>query len=65
MELTNALAEGYVDPALEGQTVTFICPRGLTLNGSNSSMCMENGEWEPDPRKVECTGRPVTTIGMS
>ena len=61
MEQTTALAEGYVDPALEGQTITFICPRGLILSGSNSSTCMENGEWEPDPREVECTGTPVTT----
>ena len=61
MEQTTALAEGYVDPALEGRTVTFICPRGQILNGSNSSTCMGNGEWEPDPREVECTGTPVTT----
>ena len=26
MELTNALAMGYVDPALEGQIITFTCP---------------------------------------
>ena len=56
MELTNALAEGYMDPALEGQIVMFICPRGPILNGSNSSVCMGNGEWEPDPREFECTG---------
>jgi hypothetical protein len=75
MELTNAVAVDYLDPALEGQTVMFICPLGQTLNGSNSSTCMGNGEWEPDPGEVECTGTPAagtdelvtvgtTTIGI-
>ena len=69
MELTNALAVGYVDSALEEQIITFSCPPGQTLNGSNSSTRMGNGEWEPDPGEVECisgmgtTG--VTTSGMS
>jgi hypothetical protein len=61
MEVTSALAVGYIDPALEGQSITFICPRGQILNGANSSTCMENGEWEPDPREIECTGSTVTT----
>ena len=56
MELTNALAVGYVEPALEGHTITFTCPPGQTLNGSNSSTCMGNGKWEPDPGEVECIG---------
>ena len=59
----------YVDSAREGQTIMFICPPGQMLNGSNSSSCMGNGEWEPDPGEVECisgmgtTG--VTTSSMS
>ena len=69
MKVTNALAVGYVDPALEGQTIIFICPPGQTLNGSNSSICMGNGEWEPDPGEVECISEMgttgVTTSGMS
>ena len=68
MELTNAIALAYVDPALEGQNITFACPPGQTLNGYNSSMCMENGEWEPDPREVECTDGMETTgvtLGIS
>ena len=56
MELTNAVAVGYEDPVLEGQTIIFNCPHGQTLNGSSSSTCMGNGEWEPDPRGIECTG---------
>ena len=68
MELTNALAADYVDPALEGQTITFTCLPHQILNGSNLSTCMGNGEWEPDPREVECTGGMGTTgvtLGMS
>ena len=61
MELTNAIVMGYTDPALEGQNITFACPPYQTLNGSNSSTCMGNGEWEPDPREVECTGAMGTT----
>jgi hypothetical protein len=61
MELTNALAVGYLDPALEGQTVTFTCPPGQILNGFNSSTCMGNAGWEPDPIGVECTGGMGTT----
>ena len=61
MELTNALALGYVDPAREGQIITFICPHAQTLNGSNSATCMGNGEWEPDPGEVECIGGMGTT----
>ena len=47
---------GYEDPAREGQNISFICPSGQALSGPNSSICMENGEWEPDPGEVECTG---------
>ena len=61
MELTNALAMGYVDPALEGQIITFTCPPGQILNGYTSSACMGNGEWEPDLREVQCTGGFITT----
>ena len=61
MKVTNALAVGYVDPAREGQTIIFICPRGQILNGSNSFTCMGNGEWEPDPGEVECIGGMGTT----
>ena len=46
----------YRDPALEGTTVMFSCPTGLTLTGSSSSTCMEDGEWEPDLREIKCKG---------
>ena len=73
MELTNTIvAMGYIDPALKGQNITFTCPPGQTLNGSSSSTCMGNGEWEPDPTEVVCTSTAIifdttlvttTTIG--
>ena len=65
MELTNAIVMGYTDPALEGQNIIFACPPFQTLNGSNSSTCMGNGEWEPDPRDVECTDGMRTTGAMT
>ena len=43
-------------PMLEGSIITVSCPSGYSLTGSNASTCMGNGEWEPDPRKAECTG---------
>ena len=42
---------------VEGSTITFSCPPGLVLNGSNSATCTGNGEWEPDPRGLICRGK--------
>jgi hypothetical protein len=61
VDLTSAIAVDYVDPALEGQIITFACSPGQILSGPSTSTCMGNAEWEPDPREVECTGTPVTT----
>ena len=47
---------GYIIPAREGTNITLLCPPGLELIGPNTSMCMGNGKWEPDPMKVECKG---------
>ena len=44
------------DIYLEGAIVTFTCPPGQVLVGRNMSTCTGNGEWEPDPREVECKG---------
>ena len=56
----KVIAVGYEDPALEGENIMFACPPGLIFSGANSSTCMGNGEWEPDPREVHCTGGLVT-----
>ena len=45
-----------MDPAIEGTTVTFECPPEYILIGPNTTTCMGNGEWKPDPRDVECKG---------
>ena len=46
---------GYEEPAQQGESITFACTSGLELSGPNSSTCMRNGEWEPDPGEVNCT----------
>ena len=57
----NVRITGYEDPALEGEVITFTCSFGLELNGPISSSCIGNGEWEPDPREVNCIGVLITT----
>ena len=54
--IADLIIDGFEDPALEGENITFTCNNGLILVGPNSSTCMGNGEWEPDPREVNCTG---------
>ena len=46
--------EAYNDLPVEGSTVRFSCPPGLVLIGPNSAICLENGEWEPDPSQLMC-----------
>ena len=41
-------------PVMEGFVVGFSCRSEFILSGPNSSTCRKNGEWEPDPREVEC-----------
>ena len=62
---TNVITVGYEHPALEGDNITFICPTGVILSGPNSSACMGNGEWEPDPRVVNCTSELRMTTGTT
>jgi hypothetical protein len=51
----------YVAPAVEGTTVTFKCPSQYDLIGPNITVCMGNGEWEPDPREIVCRGMAVSS----
>ena len=53
------IGHGYSIPtvALEGDSISFTCSSGFLLTGPNSSTCMGNGEWEPDPREVACHKR--------
>ena len=45
---------GFKEPAVEDSIVTFGCPPGLVLSGPNASKCIRNGEWEPDPKNLQC-----------
>ena len=55
---------GYKQPAIEGTVITLSCPDGLILTGPTMYTCMGNGEWEPDPREVECKGM-YTSVHLS
>ena len=54
-QLDDSVAISSTDPAVEGTTVTVMlhCPTGSV---SFSSTCMKNGEWEPAPNKMNCSG---------
>ena len=52
----------YSDPALEGASVTFGCPPELVLVGSNTSTCMGNGQWNPNPANIACKGETVCIL---
>ena len=47
----------FDDPALVHSNASLICPSEMVLIGSNTSICKESGNWEPDPSKVECRGQ--------
>ena len=57
----DVIVVGYEDPALEGENIIFTCPTGAILTGHNMSTCVENGEWEPNSREVECSVLVTTT----
>ena len=41
-------------PLIEGAIIKFSCPPEHALIGPNVTTCMGSGEWEPDPREVQC-----------
>jgi hypothetical protein len=51
--IISANTEG---PILGGSTISYSCSNGRTLTGFNTSTCMDNGHWEPDPVDTSCTG---------
>ena len=57
--ITNATLSGIVSPHEPrcGDRVVLSCPPGLILTGPNTTTCMKNGEWEPDPRHATCRGK--------
>ena len=52
------LVLNYNNYFTEGSNVTLSCNDSamFELIGPGIITCNENGEWEPDPRKVECKG---------
>ena len=57
VEDVGVLVMEYSDPALEGASVTFGSSSELILVGANTSTCMENGQWNPDPSNIACAGQ--------
>ena len=55
-----SISYGNTTPLLKGSTLSYSCSPGLVLVGPNTATCMENGEWEPDPREVNCTSEVNT-----
>ena len=49
------------DPPVMETNATFSCLPGYVFRGPYMSTCMENGKWEPDPRKAECLGEVYCT----
>jgi hypothetical protein len=44
-------------PWLEGHTISYSCAsQGLKVTETNTSTCMDNGQWEPDPSDITCIG---------
>ena len=41
-----------------GTIADLSCPSGMIPNGTNTTVCTGNGEWEPDPKDVQCIGVP-------
>ena len=39
---------------VNGDSIIFKCSPGKTLSGPNTTTCMEDGRWYPDPGEVEC-----------
>ena len=62
--ITNATmsSHGMGSPPRDGDSVVLSCPPGLALTGPNLTTCMENGEWEPDPRHAACRGKIFYTV---
>ena len=66
MTVTATATGQNVFPVPAGANITLSCPLGQVLIGSNIVECMENGEWEPDPREAKCSGnyRGMLAIGL-
>ena len=56
-ENKSLVIANYSCPAIEETIAVFSCnSSGYRLTGPSTVTCMGNGEWVPDPRKVQCEG---------
>ena len=46
----------------EGVEIMFTCPPDFLLSGADTSTCMEDGQWLPNPSQVECRGKCDTYV---
>ena len=53
----NNLKSATMVSGLSYVNIGFSCPSKLVLTGPNLSMCMSNGEREPDPGEVTYKGK--------
>ena len=56
-QLTVVVPDYYFIPIV-GANVSLSCndSPGLVLTGPNTTTCMDNGQWEPDLKKLKCKG---------
>ena len=47
---------------LQGTNITFMCQSGKILIGHDESTCTDNGQWEPNPNRIECKGKNRSII---
>lgn len=60
MPILRAVIVNTEGPLIGGIMISYSCSIGQTISGPNTSTCMDNGQWEPDPMDTSCAG--ITTI---
>ena len=57
----NAL--NYSEPAVLGTMVSFNCSRPKeVLVGSNTAICIDDGQWVPDPKQLQVNCKGINEI---
>ena len=60
MPILRAVIVNTESPLIGGSMISYSCSTGQTISGPNTSTCLDNGQWEPDPMDTLCAG--ITTI---
>lgn len=50
---------------LEGSVMKYNCNGGYIIQGTNISICSDQGIWEPDPDAVMCRGKQIVHIAAA